>query len=254
MSTDSVLVRGWLSPRNVDRMRALLRFAFALFADVQVRGLEHLPSGACLICPNHLSRFDAPLVFSLLKGRKVTALAADTYRPHWFFRRFMETVDVIWVHRGAMTPGTLKAALQILREGQILGVAPEGTRSLTGTLQAGKPGAVALALAAGVPVVPLGITDTARLGQAVRRLQRIRLTLTFGEPLSLPPVERGERAAKLDEYTAEVMCRIAALLPERYHGVYAHHPRLEELLSAGAGRHAENRTPAGRGADGSGLQ
>jgi 1-acyl-sn-glycerol-3-phosphate acyltransferase len=233
--SEPVFVRGRLSPRGVDRLRALLRLAFAVFVDVEVRGLERLPAGGCLMCPNHLSRFDAPLVFSALRGRAVTAFAADTYRPQPFFRWILENVDVIWVHRGAITPSTLKAAIQVLRAGRLLGVAPEGTRSPTHALQMGKAGAAALALAAGVPVVPLAITNTENLGASIKRLRRIRLTLTFGEPFTLPPPAPGQRAEKLDEYTAEIMCRIAALLPPPYRGVYADHPRLRELLGPGVG-------------------
>jgi 1-acyl-sn-glycerol-3-phosphate acyltransferase len=215
---------------------AVLRWAFGVFADVEVRGHENLPAGGCLICPNHVSLFDAPLVYCLLSGRPVTAFAADTYRARPFFRLFVQQVDTIWVHRGAIGPSTIKYALQALRAGRTLGLAPEGTRSLTGALQIGKPGAAALAVASGVPIVPVGLTNTERLAAAVRNLSwlgnnRLRITVTFGKPFSLPPPERGERAEKLDEYTTEIMCRIAALLPPRYHGVYADHPRLRALSS-----------------------
>ncbi|MBL8058180.1 MAG: 1-acyl-sn-glycerol-3-phosphate acyltransferase [Anaerolineales bacterium] len=236
MSEQPVYVPGRLSPANVDRARALLRWAFGIFADLEVRGREHLPAGGCLVCPNHLSRFDAPLVYCLLPGRPVTAFAADTYRAQPFFRLFIQQVDTIWVHRGAIGPSTLKYAWQALRAGRSLGLAPEGTRSLTGALQPGKPGAAALAAAAGAPIVPVAITNTEHLGAAMRSLRwlgrdRLRLTVTFGRPFTLPPIERHERAEKLDEYTAEIMCRIAALLPAHYHGVYAGHPRLAALLA-----------------------
>jgi 1-acyl-sn-glycerol-3-phosphate acyltransferase len=237
MSDTRVYIPGRLSPANVERVRALLRWAFGIFADLEVRGRENLPAGACLVCPNHISIFDAPLVYCLLPGRPVTAFAADTYRARPFFRLFVQQVDTIWVHRGAIGPSTIKYALQALRAGRTLGLAPEGTRSPTGALQFGKPGAAALAAASGVPIVPAAIANSDRLAAAIRRLSwlgrdRPRLTLTFGRPFTLPPTERGERAAKLDEYTTEIMCRIAALLPPHYRGVYADHPRLSALLAA----------------------
>lgn len=230
MTDQPVFVRSTWSPGAVAALQATFRFLFNLFADLQVYAEENLPaSGGYLVCTNHLSRFDGPLGFVLMGRRRMTAFAADTYREHWFFRRVIQSVDAIWVHRGAIGPSTLKAAIQALHEGRVLGVAPEGTRSPTNALQRAKTGAAALALAAHVPIVPLAITGTEHLGENMKRLRRRPITATFGPPFTLPPVERGERAAKLEEYTTEIMCRIAALLPPRYHGVYAGHPRLAEL-------------------------
>ncbi len=236
MPEQAVWVRGRLSPGGVAALQGLFRGLFTLFADVEIRGYENLPPGGCLLCTNHLSRFDAPLGFVALGHRPLTAFAADTYRSHWFFRSVAECVDVIWVRRGAIGPSTIKAAIQAINAGRMLGVAPEGTRSLTRALQAGRAGAAALALATGAPIVPMVFTNTENLGAAMLRLRtpfrgRLPLTVTFGRPFQLPPVERHERAARLEEYTTEIMCRLAALLPAEYRGVYADHPRLIELLT-----------------------
>jgi 1-acyl-sn-glycerol-3-phosphate acyltransferase len=55
--------------------------------------------------------------------------------------------------------------------------------------------------------------------------------LRFGTPFTLPPLPEEDRPAHLRQHTDEIMCRIAVLLPARYHGVHANHPRLKELLS-----------------------
>jgi 1-acyl-sn-glycerol-3-phosphate acyltransferase len=235
MSEKPIFVRSTWSPQAVAALQATFRFLFNLFADLQVHGDENLPShGGFMVCMNHLSRFDAPLGFVLLGRRRMTAFVADTYREHWFFRRVIQSVDAIWVHRGAIGPSTLKAAIQALHEGRVLGVAPEGTRSPTHTMQPARTGAAALAVAANVPIVPLAVTNTEHLGENMKRLHRIPITAIFGQPFTLPPIERGERAAKLEDYTAEIMCRIAALLPPHYRGAYADHPRLKELLGPAA--------------------
>lgn len=247
MDTPSIYVKGWLSPAGVEAVRAVLRAAFATVGRLQVTGLEHLPAGGCLVCPNHLSYFDSPLVFSLLRGRPVTAFAADTYRERAVFRAFVQQVDTIWVHRGAIGPSTIKVALQALRAGRILGLAPEGTRSRSGGLIEGKPGAAALALAAGVPIVPVGVAGAEQLSRALSGLRflagdRPAVTVAFGRPFSLPALARGERAGKLDAYTAEIMCQIGALLPSEYRGVYAQHPRLHALLAEAEA--ARNQRPS----------
>ena len=234
MDNQPIFVRGRFPPWGVEALRGVFGMLFALLTRVEVRGLERLPaSGGFIVSPNHLSYFDAPLTFVLLRGRKMTAFAADTYRANIFFRWVVESVDTIWVHRGAIPPSTLKFAIQALREGSILGLAPEGTRSPTHVLQKGRTGAAFLAMTTGAPVVPLAFTNTEKIAPGLKRFQRVKVTATFGEPLIFPEPPRHEREAKLEEYTTEIMCRIAALLPEEYRGVYAEHPRLKELLETG---------------------
>jgi 1-acyl-sn-glycerol-3-phosphate acyltransferase len=71
-----------------------------------------------------------------------------------------------------------------------------------------------------VPVVPVAITGTENVMPAWKRLSRPRVTVTIGQPIFFP---RGGRAKgpQLDEYTDVIMCRLAALLPPQYRGVYA---------------------------------
>jgi len=65
----------------------------------------------------------------------------------------------------------------------------------------------------------------------VKRLRRSQITLTAGNPFIIPPLPKLNRDEALKKYTDEVMCQMAAILPERYRGVYAEHPRLKELLA-----------------------
>jgi 1-acyl-sn-glycerol-3-phosphate acyltransferase len=65
------------------------------------------------------------------------------------------------------------------------------------------------------------------------RLRRAPVTVHIGKPFSLPPIDRTKRQEDLARGTDEIMCRIAALLPPQYRGVYADHPRLKELIAAG---------------------
>jgi 1-acyl-sn-glycerol-3-phosphate acyltransferase len=201
---------------------------------VEIRGVERVPPGGVIISPNHLSRFDPPLIFISLPNRKATVFNADTYRSRPFFRWVMEMNDVIWVNREATGPSTMKHAVRVLREGSVLGVAPEGTRSKTGALMQGKTGAAFLGYMSGAPIMPAAITNTDKLAHALKTFKRIPVTLTYGEPLYLG--EPGQRARptadQLESATTELMCRIAALLPPHYRGVYAEYPRTHELLAA----------------------
>ncbi len=241
MSNEPIFVPGRVSPAGVEVFRGFLRLAFKVCARVEVRGLERVPpSGGVVLSPNHLSLLDAPLVLSLLPGRKLTVFAADTYRPRPIFRWIVELQDTIWVHRGAIPPSTLKYAVQALKAGSVMGIAPEGTRSPTYTLQPGKPGAIFLAASAGVPIVPVALTNLQNVFSELRRFRQARVTITFGAPMRIPPLDRHNREAQLEAQTHELMCRIAALLPFEYRGVYADEVRVQELLdnqpgSGGAG-------------------
>ena len=80
-----------------------------------------------------------------------------------------------------------------------------------------------------MPVAIAGTEDKVFWGN-VKHLRRNHVTITAGPAFMLPPLPRENRDEILVQYTDEIMCHIAALLPEKYHGVYAGHPRLKELL------------------------
>jgi 1-acyl-sn-glycerol-3-phosphate acyltransferase len=80
-----------------------------------------------------------------------------------------------------------------------------------------------------VPVAITGTEDKALFG-SIKRFRRAHITVTAGPAFTLPPLPRENRDEALKQYTDEIMCRIAALLPEKYRGVYANHQRLKELL------------------------
>jgi 1-acyl-sn-glycerol-3-phosphate acyltransferase len=233
MAEQPIFVKGRWGPRGIENMRKLFVGLFWPFARRVAYGLENVPPGGVIMCPNHLSRFDPPLVFSYLANRKTTVFNADTYRKSRFFTYVMTSMDLIWVNRGNIGPSVIKAAVKTLKEGSILGVSPEGTRSKTGGLQAAKTGAVFMAYASGAPIVPVALTNTDKLIPSIKKFKRITLTVTFGKPMYFK-TERGQprpTSAQLEADTTEVMCRIAAMLPARYRGVYADNPRTLELVA-----------------------
>jgi 1-acyl-sn-glycerol-3-phosphate acyltransferase len=121
-----------------------------------------------------------------------------------------------------------------MKQGEVLVITPEGTRSKVGHLIEGKPGVSYLAVKSEFPLVPVGISgtfDPLFFGQ-LKRFKRPHITLRIGPMFSLPPLppssQGRDEALKAD--TDEIMCQIAALLPEENRGFYAEHPRLNEIL------------------------
>ncbi len=201
------------------RVRVASIVLFRTLARLHVTGLEHIPeTGAFLLATNHISRLDTPLLGATCP-RQVHALVAAKYQDYPFFRWFVNTVSGIWVRRTDFDREALLKAVQILRGGKVLGVAPEGTRSATADLQPGRPGAAFLAARVEVPIVPVGITGTQQMLPELRRLRRPELRVVYGAPFYLPKMGR-LNSQELTEATDLIMRRIAALLPRSYQGVY----------------------------------
>lgn len=213
-------------------LKRIVDWVMPRIARVEMEGLEHIPSeGPAILVFNHLGLLDIALAFYAVERQDVTGWVADKHLKNPVYRPLINAMDGVWLNRENPDMSSFKIALAWLREGHIFGVAPEGTRSLTHSLQEGKEGVAYLAALSGATIVPGGQTGTEKMGRQWLRLRRPRLTLRMGEPFTLPPLERKHRDAQLKEGIDEIMCRIAALLPESYRGMYADHPRLKELLS-----------------------
>jgi 1-acyl-sn-glycerol-3-phosphate acyltransferase len=198
-----------------------------------IEGQENLPSsGAYLLIANHMSMVDIPLGFAYMADPNISGWAAAKWARHPLLAPIVRIGGGVFIQRGEVDRTALQAALDWLKSGKPFALSPEGTRSRDTGLQRGKTGAAYLAAEADVPVIPVGVIGT---DQAFRtlllRFRRPELLLRVGEPFKLPPLDEVNRNQSLRRNTDELMCRIAALLPERYWGYYADHPRLKELLA-----------------------
>ena len=212
-------------------LRSFFNAASALLTRRVVLGMENLPpSGPYILVLNHLSFFDLPFVFGLIGGENVTGWAAEKYQRHPFFGPILKMAGGIFIERGQVDRHAIAQAVAWLQSGNIFGMAPEGTRSMTHALARGKTGAVYLAHEAQVPLVPTGLYGTEQAWSCWRRFRRPTFTMHIGQPFRLPDLSPSSRQARLRADTDEVMCRIAALIPAQYHGYYADHPRLQALL------------------------
>jgi 1-acyl-sn-glycerol-3-phosphate acyltransferase len=208
-----------------------LRFTLSRILDVLTRrrisGVENIPrNGPCLLVFNQLSLVDTPLLSVLVPRSDVTGLVARDYRSNPLYRFLIECGGGIWLRRGASDRAALTAALGALRAGWVVGISPEGRRSRTGGLIPGKPGPAFLARRSGAPVVAVGFANTEALAAEWRQLRRPTIAIRIGEPFHLPPAAGTGRKQRLQADTDFIMCRIAELLPPRYHGAYAAHPYL----------------------------
>jgi len=213
-------------------LQKLVNIVFHLIARIEFVGADRIPAqGGVILATNHMSRLDTPLLFLNPTRPDITALVTDKYQQYRFFNWFTNTAGGIWIDRNKADFTAFRQAAEALKAGKALGIAPEGTRSTTGSLLEGKSGTALLAMRTGFAVVPVAITGSEVAVAQFKRLRRPRLVTYFGQPIPPPPLTRDDRDAALQRYTDEIMCQMAALLPPQYRGFYAEHPRLKEILT-----------------------
>ena len=202
-----------------------------LFTKTEFFGADHIPeSGSLMIVTNHLSRLDIPLLFLTPKREEIRAMVTDKYLNYPLLKIIILLAESIWLDRTKADYSAFRQAEDVLKQGYALGISPEGTRSKSGELLEGKPGAALLASKTGVTIVPVGISGTEKGFKELLRFRRPHLVARYGPSFELKPLTKENRSDKLKEYTDEIMCRIAALLPEEYRGFYANHPDLQKYL------------------------
>jgi 1-acyl-sn-glycerol-3-phosphate acyltransferase len=199
----------------------------------EVHGMEKLPSGNVIVAANHLGRLDTAVLLCVLDREDIIMPIAEKYKDHPIYGAIGRAANGIWLNRFEADYSALRKILERMKEGGLLVIAPEGTRSKTEAMQEGKMGVAFLASKSGYPVLPVAVTGTEDRGvvENLKRFRRTQIKVVGGEPFHIEiPKGRGREEA-MREATDEIMCRIGAMLPEKYRGVYANHPRLKELLS-----------------------
>ena len=217
-----------------DVLRWILRRLIDLVASVEIRGFENLPrEGPFVIATNHLGMLDVTLLYYSIDRWDVFVPVAEKWEEIRFLRWLGMHLNFVFVDRFNPDLGALRKMIALMEQGHTLVIAPEGTRSRVGSMIEGRPGVSYLAAKLQRPIVPIGLsgTEDKAVFDNLRHFRRSSVVINAGEAFVLPPITHHDRDVKLKEYTDEIMCRIAALIPERYRGVYAEHPRLRQLLS-----------------------
>lgn len=191
-----------------------------------VEGLENAPrSGGFLVVANHCSNLDPPFLGWAVghrTGRIVHFMAKEEMRSWPVVGFLARNAGVFFVRRGEGDRGAQRLAIRLLETGRLVGIFPEGTRSLDGRLGDARAGAALLAMRTGVPVLPVGIAGTHRVFPGRSRWpHRSRVTIRVGEPLQLPVMADGLDRQALRQGTEQMMRAIAALLPPEQRGRWA---------------------------------
>ncbi len=188
-------------------------------------GLQNIPErGGAILASNHLS-FSDSIFLPLVMKRRLVFLGKSEYFSGrgvkgYAVRAFMEGVGTIPVHRGGgrASEAALRTGLQVLGNGDLLGIYPEGTRSPDGRLFRGKTGVARLAIESGAPVIPVAMIDT-NIAQPIgkRVPNRHQTGVRVGEPLDFSDYSgRQEDRDALREVTDTIMAAIQDISGQEY--------------------------------------
>lgn len=215
----------------------LLNTFFRLVMRREIVGLENIPKNEpTILAGNHIGILDGIMIPSipiLRKHPNLIVVVAEKYEQNKLFRWAINNLNFMFIDRFNPDVKTLRRVLSLLKNDGILVIAPEGTRSPNASLIEGKSGTAYLAAKTGATVIPFGITGTEDqiVKKRLKKIKRLNVSIKIGDPFQIPKLPTIDREEFLTKYTDEIMCHIAALLPESYRGIYSDHPRLIELLN-----------------------
>ncbi|WP_437403515.1 1-acyl-sn-glycerol-3-phosphate acyltransferase [Bacillus tropicus] len=194
-----------------------MKFLIVLFSKnlfiKEVVGKGNLPkNGPYVIVANHASYFDHFLIFTVIKhymNQQVYFLTKKEAFDSYLSRKWHLSMGAIPLNRGGTDVAAFKTVVSNLKEGKIVCIYPEGTRSPTGKIYQGKQGAIRMALAANVPIVPIGLEGTFDILPRKQLWPRFKKAkIQIGEPISL---QKSRDKSQLDIYLKEVMSSIKSL-------------------------------------------
>jgi 1-acyl-sn-glycerol-3-phosphate acyltransferase len=210
-----------------ERMRKFLRFlirwiGFTLLAkEDKVIGLENVPAeGPAILMMNHLAFIDSLFVLHSVP-RNIVPLAKVEVYEYPVIGIFPRLWNVIPVRREEVDRRAIQMTLEVLKAGEIVLVAPEGTRGVE--LREGKVGVAYLASRSGAPIVPVAVEGTAGF-PALRGSPAWRgpgAQVRFGQPFRFRPEYQRASKDQLRQMTDEAMFILAAMLPKNRRGYYA---------------------------------
>lgn len=207
---------------RVGFLHRLARFFLFVLTDIEVSGIENIPaSGVTLFIMNHLHWLD-PIIGVAVIERPAVMFTAEKWEHRPLIGDIIRwSQRAIFVNRGEPDRRALNEALATLRRGDVLAIAPEGTRSKTGALIEARDGAAYLVTRTGATIVPMAAYGQERAESRWKRLRRPHIIVTVGEPFRFEDTPNKVRSRDLEPYTEQMMLRVAAMLPLAYQGVYA---------------------------------
>jgi len=192
--------------------RFLLRIFYKVFCKLKYIDGDRIPkTGGLVLASNHVSYHDPFVVGLVIRKRRVNYMAKTELFEQKYVGRFITIMGAFPVERDKVDRKAIKKAVGFLKNGEVVGMFPEGTRSKDGKVGEGKHGAAMLSLMADVPIVPAAVTGTlnAKLKSGIIPKYK-QVTVKYGDPI-YPNQFEGSRKEKMYEITDKVIDSIRKL-------------------------------------------
>ena len=186
--------------------KAICKFVFGVIFKTKVIGVENVSKeGALIVAANHLSNWDPPFLGTFL-DRDICYMAKEELFKNPIFAAAIRALHVFPVKRGSADKTAIKHAVKLLKDGQCLGIFPEGTRSKTGKIGKAEPGVSLIAAMTKAPIVPALIVNTNKIfGEKMFP----QLTVVYGEPMHFEGSIKDKEA--LAEFAQSIMVEVEKL-------------------------------------------
>ena len=189
---------------------------------VEMDWIDKVPAkGPLILVCNHVNFLDIPLVYSHLQPRPVTGYVKVETWNNPFMGLLFDLWGAIPIERGTPDRAAINRGLAALKQGKILAISPEGTRSNDGCLKRGHPGVALVSQISGAPLLPLVYYGGERFQTNFRQLQRTDFHINVGRQFRVIRRNRIANQQERQAITDEIMYQLAVLLPPEYRGEYA---------------------------------
>ena len=194
---------------------------------IKVRGRWNIPKeGPIVLASNHFAYFDPfLLVYAIRRPIDFIMQKELGIEPQFLFAPMI--YGAILTDRNKVGPSMVKQSLSAIKKGKLLGIFPEGGIT-SPVLTEAKPGAAYLASMAGAKILPVSVYGASKAWENIFKGVRSRIYINIGKPFGPISIKgpKEDKSKKLDIASREIMCRIAALLPDEKHGEFSGDPKI----------------------------
>ncbi len=185
---------------------------FRLLFDYQARGTHHLPkTGGVLLVSNHQSYLD-PMILAMPLQRPMSFLAKSELFHNKYFGWLIRSLNAFPVKQGRGDSGAIKETLRRLKDGHVLNIYPEGTRTESGQIERIQRGAALVVRRAGVPILPAAIDGSFQAWPRNRKFPRPGvIRVLYGPPLVIDGMNDQEITDLIDRTLHDLFEQVAAL-------------------------------------------
>lgn len=208
-------------------MNWFLRLVFKIVCRINSADFKKVPvNGPLIMVGNHINFLEVPVVLPHINHPNVIGLAKRESWRNPLFNFLFKQWGIIPIDRGMVDREAFRLIEEALKQGKVVAVSPEGTRSIDGCLLIGKPGVVAIAVRTDAPIIPIGFYGYENFWENLKHFKKTDFNIVVGKPFKLHLTGKALSRDMRQEVVDEIMYKIAELLPEKYRGYYEYEQKI----------------------------